>query len=94
MKKELFEALKQSIREFLAYEKALNQMAKIIPKNYIHKPKLHLLPIEIYQTMCRVYLDEYPEVYLRTLDWKLENLIQELYCNPFEQFQNRFMRKE
>lgn len=45
------------LKNFIKLNKTLNQIALFIPE--LCTPKIHLLPIEFYQDMCRVYLDEY-----------------------------------
>lgn len=56
--------------------------------------KLYLLSIEDYQNLCKIYLDEYPNMYSKIADYELDNLIFRLYCNPYKHFIDRFFKRK
>lgn len=54
------------LKDFYNLQKDLNQIEKIIPQ--YTDIRLCSFPIELYQDMCRVYLDEYKKVEIMALE--------------------------
>lgn len=54
-----FKIIKQCFYDIYELEKACTQVAKLGLFVKQQPPKFHLLPIELYQDMARIYLDEF-----------------------------------